>query len=182
MVDRRDSVGTIAADRAAIPGDEAGVLDAMAALFADKSSQYQRLAAVERAAVASLGEIGPRMLEIRYPVTTDGRADYENAAAQSLAQSRAKTLTELYDGLYDLAKGLDPEAEQSVSYALLALTPPEKIDLRLNVDMDLDDHAGQNFEHYRQAGYAGFDLYARGNAVAPIDGGLFDVNALIKVN
>ena len=30
-------------------------------------------------------------------------------------------------------------------------------------------------------GYAGFDVYSRGSAVAPIDGGLFDVNALLNV-
>ena len=36
-------------------------------------------------------------------------------------------------------------------------------------------------ELLRQAGYAGFDIYATGDAVAPIDGGLFDVDALIDL-
>lgn len=181
LIDRGDSNAEIGEERADIPTAEAQILDAMAELFGAKADQYQRLAAVERAAVQSLGDIGPRMLEVRFPVAADGRADYENATAQSLAQARAKALTELYDGLHDLAHGLDPHAEQSVSYALLALTPADKIDLRVNVDMDLDDHAGQSFEHYREAGYAGFDLYAKSSSVAPIDGGLFDVNALLEV-
>ena len=68
--------------------------------------------------------------------------------------------------------------EQTVAYSFLSLTPPQLQDLRLDVDMDL---GGSVLRHYRTAGYAPLDLYARGAAVSPIDGGLFSIDALLRI-
>ena len=131
-----------------------------------------------------LGLLGDSAIEIRFPVNNQKNVEYEDAVARSLPQARAAVATGLVDQLIDLvddAKGLD-HAEQIVAYTLLGLTPGRKIDLRFDVDMDLSNNWAQAYDHYEKAGYANVDIYARGDDVAPIDGGLFDIDQLIDVD
>jgi hypothetical protein len=49
----------------------------------------------------------------------------------------------------------------------------------MDIDFDTDDWV---YEHYETAGYDNTDVYAKGSAVSPIDGGLFNLNTLISVD
>lgn len=182
LIDRGASEAAIQTKRASIPDAKDGaVLDAMAAEYKARALGYEKLMAAEKAVIQNIGPVGPRTVEIRFPVDAGNRPDYDKATAGSLSQARAREALALFDNLVKLADGLDPHAEQPVLYALLALTSPASADVRLNVQMSTSNTWAQDFEHYKKAGYAGFDVYSRGSAVAPIDGGLFDVNALLAV-
>ncbi|MBW2529540.1 MAG: hypothetical protein JRI23_35510, partial [Deltaproteobacteria bacterium] len=182
LIDREDQPSQIAAERAAIPdGKDSAVIDDMANLFDERSRHYEHLMAAEAAAIERLGPVGPRAIEIRFDVNSASAPDYESATAAALSQARARTVRKLFDDLVELSDGLDPHAEQPVTYAFLEMTAAGQTDLRLDVDMDLSNNMAQNYDHYREAGYAPFDQYARGSQVSPIDGGLFDVNALIDL-
>ncbi|MFO0565550.1 MAG: hypothetical protein U0263_07800 [Polyangiaceae bacterium] len=182
LVDRGASESAIVSQRAKIPSaNDSAVLSSMAAEYKTRALSYEKLMAAEKALIQNVGAVGPRTVEIRFPVDATNRPDYEKATAGSLAQARAREALALYDKLLSLADGLDPHAEQPVLYALLSLTSPNAADLRLNVQMDTQNNWAQSFEHYKKAGYAGFNAYAKGSLVAPIDGGLFDVNALLNV-
>ena len=180
-IDRSDSFDDINADRAEIAtSKEAAIVDKMAELYKETASQYVKLDTLERTSIESLGEVGQNAIEVRFPVDRDGVPDYESAAAQSLPQARARLFADMYDALVEMGKKTGQHEEQPVSYALLSLTPADMIDLRVDVDMDVSDNFGQSFEHYREAGYESFDAYGRGDNVAPIDGGMFNVNSLIS--
>lgn len=182
LIDRIDSPDQIATDRAGIPSSgDAAVVDAMAERYDERSRHYEHLLAAEAAVIERLGPVGPRAIEIRFDVAGPSAPDYESATAAAVSQARARTFRTLFDELVALGNDLDPHAEQTVLYALLAMTQPQRVDLRVDVDLDLSDNLAQDYEHYREAGYAPFDLYARASQVSPIDGGLFDVNALIDL-
>jgi len=95
-----------------------------------------------------------------------------------LAQARAAAASELYDTLIEEAEQLPGLEEQAVAYSLLAMTPAESQDVRIDMHFDTSSWV---YEHYETAGYADFDWYAKGSSVEHIDGGLFDVDALIRV-
>lgn len=188
-IDRIDKSSKIASEREEIAGD-------YAALAAEASKKWEQLAKRYRAMVTAegitlprhpeLGEMGSSAIEIRFPVSSDKRVDYEKTTAGSMAQARSRLASGLVDGLIDViddgGKGLDNHPEQIVAYTLLGLAPAGSVDLRLDVDMGLDDNWAQSFEHYVTAGYESIDLYGRGRDVAPIDGGLFDLDALLDVD
>jgi len=182
LIDRGASDAEITQARMQIPdGKDGAVLDSMAAEYKLRAGNYEKLMAAEKAIIENVGQVGPRTVELRFPVDAQNRPDYENATAASISQARAREALALFDRLVQLADGLDPHAEQPVLYSLLALTPQTSADLRVDVQMDTSNNWAQSFEHYVKAGYAGFNAYAKGAAVAPIDGGLFDVNALMNV-
>jgi len=185
-VDRMDGPSEMAADREAIVADASKLVAAAAKVYADQRNHYGQIVAAERWVMPQhpeLGELGSRAIEIRFPVDSDRTVIYEEAVARSLAQARSQVATELVDQLIDVTdqSGTSKHPEQLVAYSLLALTPASSIDLRLDVDLDVDDTWEQDFSHYRKAGYESLDLYAQGNDVSPIDGGLFDIDELIAV-
>lgn len=171
-------------DRARFTRDFGAAANALGAIFEKRALEYRELADLEGLKLTGhpeLGAMGTRAVEIRFPVKQN-RPDYDAANLQSLPQARATVAIRLFDELVEGAKvGNAPHPEQTVAYSLLALTPGAQTDLRLRVQLDTSNHAGQDFKHYRTAGYAGFDLYARGTQVTPIDGGLFNVDDLIRV-
>jgi hypothetical protein len=173
------------AARAELIASLAGTVKGAGDLFENHSTRYKDLLEAEALVLPNhreLGEMGPIALEIRFPVDHGNVPRYEEAVARSLAQARAETVTKLVDGLIKTLDGAaDKHGEQATAYSLLALTPAKRIDLRLDVDLDVSDSWEQAYSHYRKAGYASFDSYARGSKAAPIDGGLFDINALIAV-
>ncbi len=174
-----------AEDQAKYARDFAASADTLGAIFEKRALEYRELVDLEGFKLSShpeLGAMGARAVEIRFSANQN-RPDYDAASLQTLPQARSTVAIRLFDELVAAAKiSKAPHPEQTVAYSLLALTPSAQTDLRVRVQMNTDDHAGQSFKHYRAAGYAGFDLYQRGSQVAPIDGGLFNVDDLIKVN
>ncbi|RYE88926.1 MAG: hypothetical protein EOO75_12665 [Myxococcales bacterium] len=174
-----------ASDKTRFDRDFGAAATALGTVFEKHAVQYRELSDLEGLTLSGhpeLGAMGPRAVEIRF-AATQNRPDYEGATLQSLPQARASVALRMFDELVSAARGGNaPHPEQTVAYSLLALTPSARTDVRLRVQLDTKNHAGQDFRHYRAAGYAGFDLYARGAQVAPIDGGLFDVDELIKVD
>lgn len=180
-VNRGGDTTEIAATRADVERRYGDTLDRIARKFDDLADRYQRLLAAERAEIEGLGPIGSRAVEIRFAVDRDSAPDYSSAVAVSLAERRSQVAMQLFDELRDAAGGLGPENERVVAYGLLALTPRELVDLRLDVKMNLRDTWSQSLEEYRAAGFAPLDLYVRGSSVAPIDGGVFSIDALTRV-
>lgn len=181
-IDRQDPATTIQADRAKLDsGKTKETLDALMTIYDDASSRYVRLVAAEEAVISSIGPIGPRAVELRFPVDAQKRVDYDKATASSFSQARSKVAMELFDKLVGASSPLGRNDEQPVGYALLSLVPSDHVDLRVDVDMDLGNGFSQNFDHYKQAGWAPLDAYAKGSQVAPIDGGQFSVDALLNL-
>lgn len=181
-IKRRDTPAAIKADRAKLDsGKTKETLESLMNVYDDASSRYVRLVAAEDAVISSIGPIGPRAIELRFPVDAQNRVDYEKATASSFSQSRARVAMEFFDKLVAESSPLGRHDEQPGAYALLSLLPPGHADVRIDVQMDLNDNLGQNFDHYKQAGWAGFDAYAKGSQVAPINGGQFSVDALLNL-
>lgn len=128
-----------------------------------------------------LGELGPKAIEVRFSVDTQNVPRYEQATASSLAAVRADVATALYDKLLEKAKGIHEHPEQPVTYALLMLAPKDRADVRIDVDFGFEHTWAQSFQHYKSAGYAALDSYARASGAAPIDGGMFDIDQLLIV-
>jgi hypothetical protein len=182
-IDRDDSVSDIAEERAEISADVASEAEKAGMVFQDYGEQYRRLLEAENAAVDTVGLIGSNMLEVRFSVDGSNRPLYEDAAARSLPEARADVMRSMFDALVDHADEWDPHAEQTVGYTLLSLLPAEQAEVGFEVDMNLEDTLSNWREHYREAGYPeSVSLVARGSDVAPIDGGLFDVDGIPVVS
>lgn len=181
-VDRRQTPADAASDRARALGDEQETLEVLVALFEAAQARYQRVSAIEQSTVQGLGRVGATGIEVVVPVR-DGAVDLDAVAARSLAESRMQIARAFYDDLRDEARelrGVHPEAV--AGYALLSVTPASLLDLRVDIDMKLGDNWGQSFRHYREAGYRGVDLYGRGGDAAILGGGVFDIDALLRVD
>ncbi len=181
-VDRTHNGSELASDRARIETNLKAQIDDLTGKFEAAAADYERLLGVEKAVISKLGPVGPRLLEIRVPVDASNRPIYEEAAIGSLAEGRSRIVTKLFDNLTKKSTGFSTHAEQVTGYALLGLVEPSRIDLRVGAAMDMADGFSQDFTHYRAAGYGPFDQYGKGDKVAPIDGGLFSIDALIEGN
>lgn len=141
---------------------------------------YQRALAAEYATIERVGNVGARGLEVRFTVNRRNTPIYEEAIAQSLASRRAQIAAATFDSLRELADDLGPHAEQVVAYGLLGATPSESVEVRLNLEIDLEDTWAFWREPYRNAGYPeALDVFATGSSVNPINGGFFNVDQLI---
>ncbi|MEZ4446610.1 MAG: hypothetical protein R3B72_46455 [Polyangiaceae bacterium] len=186
-VDRGETLEEIGADAYAITQQTAGLRSTVTESFAAHQARYAAIAEAEGRVLdkhPELGELGTAAIEVRFPVDHAGNVKYEEAVAGSLPAARAKVVMSFIDGFIaaaDQAKGLD-EAEQIAAYTLLGMTPGDQIDLRLDIDMDLSNNWAQHYDHYVAAGYEDLDVHARGAAVSPIDGALFDIDQLLKID
>lgn len=181
---RRDlDPAKIAGEEADLAKDNQQLAAQLGQTFTKHASYYQKIVDAEKIRLPAhpeLGALGTTGAEIRFTLV-NGAPDYEAAALRSLPQARATIATELFDELLAQAKAGDPHPEHTVAYSLLSLTEKPRLDLRVQVQMDLKDGFAQGFEHYRKAGYKNLDVYARASGVAPIDGGLFNVDDIVDV-
>ncbi len=178
-VNRIDEASNLAANRVKIERDMKAQIDELGAKYEAAAIDYRKLLGVERAVIAKIGPVGPRLLEVRVPVDQSNRPLYEEAAVGSLAEARSRVVTKLFDALVKKSNNFSTHVEQVTGYALLGMLEPSRIDLRVDAKLDLSDGFSQDFSHYRAAGYGPFDQYGKGDKVAPIDGGLFSIDALI---
>ncbi len=169
----------LTADRAELVTDNGIDIAALAAIFDLAREDYEEVISAENTILDGFGQIGANAIEIRYEVDRDGAVDYSSATAQSLAQARAAVATRLYDDLLVKADDLPGYPEQVIAYSFLALTPEASQDVRVDIDFDTSDWV---YDHYGVAGYTAFDSYALGGEVSPIDGGLFNLDTLLKVD
>jgi hypothetical protein len=177
----------IAADRKAIDKDYGGLATEVAETYAGFATRYRNLVDAEDTVLArhpELGALGGRAIEIRFALDSKKGVKYEETLAGSLAQARSRVATAMVDQLIGVIDdgGTENNPEGVLAYTLLSLTPRSRVDLRLDVDMDLGASLAQSFKHYKKAGYANLDVYGRGPEASPIDGGLFDIDALLNVN
>ena len=181
-------IGTDAAsDRAAIRERSNATADAMGSVFADHAERYQRLLSIDGASIERLGPIGPGAVEVRFAIDASHRPDYEHAASETIARSRAEVMGALFDGLRAKAAGMPgsggsraPHPEQLAAFALLALAPVEHAEVR--VDFDTDNSSCSlcgSRERYDAAGFVSLDRFAHGPEAAPIGDGVFDIDAII---
>ena len=179
-IDRRKPV---AGQRSSMASDLDGKLEKLAVSAENISRQYRQLAAVETAAIESLGPIGGQALEIRFDIDSNNRVNYESAAANTIAAKRATLAADLFDQLRRDSKDLPIDhAEQIAGFALLGAISADQTDIRLDIDLSTKDTALFWREPYRRAGYPETaDGHARGAAVDSIDGGMFSVDQLIEV-
>lgn len=179
-VRRHEDVDDIDDDRRDLFGDTQEDRDRIAQRFDAFTDTYQRLVAAEAAVIETVGEVGSRTLEVRFPVDASQRPLYEQAVTRSLARARSAAVTAMIDDLIVAADDLGPAPEQVVAYGLLASVPADHLDVRLDIEHELGDTIGAWRKPYREAEYPErIDVFVQGNAVEPIDGGLFDVDALV---
>ncbi|MFK7984515.1 MAG: hypothetical protein AB8I08_00660 [Sandaracinaceae bacterium] len=178
-VDRGDTADRIAQERNEARRTD---LSALGIRFEAAAERYESLLAVESSRIDGLGTIGANAIEILVPVDRDRGVQYEEATAQSIARARVRVLTGLFDGLREDSRRIGRHPEAVAAYGLLSLVDEDARDVRLNIDMDLDDRFAQDYDHYRAAGYGPLDVYARGAGVDTIDGGLFSLDALLTVD
>lgn len=125
--------------------------------------------------------VGARALEIQFTIDASNRPMYKDATARSIAQARAQAAAAMFDDLRQDADEFDPHEEQLVAYGLLALAPVEHLDLRVDIDHMTKDTLATTRKVYRWAEYPDhIEAYARGPKTDPIDGGLFDIDALLR--
>lgn len=180
-VKREQSADDIAADRRELREDYDKDLNILADHFDAFAADYQALIAAENATIESVGGLGAQALEIRFEVSGSNRPQYDDATVRSIAQARSQRVAELYDALLDDADEFDPHDEQVVAYGLLALAPVEHLDLRVEIAHFVEDTIATTRRVYREANYPEqIGTYARGPQTQPIDGGLFDIDALLK--
>ncbi len=163
----------------------------MVGTFDTYREKYLRLASLEKATIAGLGNIGANAVEVRFTVDSANRPDYENAVTQSLAQARSQVVTDFYDTLLGQANdvgsagtGSAPHKEQIVAYGLLGLTDSSRLDLRVDIDVDTSGClllCGAALTRYDLAGFAGSDTRAKGSDVRQIGGGLFNIDSIIDL-
>lgn len=176
----------LAANRETIATRADDELNELRAIFDGHADAYRRLMSLETAEIEGLGHIGSQAIEIRFEVDRRKNPIYKDAVSQSLAQARAQVTTRLFLDLLDVAEDFPtgpynasaPHAEQLVSYGLLGLSSPERMDLRVEFDTKLNCFLC-NFDRYEAAGYEDMDIYRQGSAVELIGGGsLFDIDLL----
>jgi hypothetical protein len=176
-----------AGERTAIRDRSQATADRMGAVFQRHADDYQRLLSIDGASIETLGKIGANAIEVRFPVDSRNRAKYADAVASSVAQSRARVVGDLFEALRAEADDMPgsggsraPHPEQLAAFALLALSPPAHVELRVDFKTDNDSCSlcGDR-ERYDAAGFAGLDRYARGPDASPIAAGLFDIDAII---
>jgi hypothetical protein len=182
-VKRTDDASKRNASGDSIERDAAGLRADLSKAFAKRAEEYAILRKLERASLdehPELGLLGPRAVAVDLPLR-NGQPDYTAASLGSLPNRRARIATRLFDELVDVADDSDEHPEEVTAYALLSLVRKPSLDIRVQLQMDLEDNLAQDFDHYRAAGYADLDLYARGAEYSPIDGGMFSVDELMKI-
>lgn len=174
-------------ERARIRDRSAAVADKMAQVFAAHAQQYERLVSIDGARIATLGEIGANAVEVRFAIDERNRPAYEDAISQSVAQARSGVVSSLYDELRAEADDMPSSGgsraahpEQIASFALLALSAPDKTELRFVMKTDNSSCllCGSR-DRYDAAGFRSVDVFAKGPQVRAIAAGLFDVDAII---
>ena len=177
-IDRTDDVDEIAEDRDDIASRVDG-LEETARMYDEYARKYRLLTENEGASVETIGMIGARGLEIRYPVDASNRPIYAEAQARSLPEARADIMRGLYDDLSEAADDWGPHAEQTVAYVLLSMLPVEQTELEVSLKLDLEDTAWQWREPYLESGLpTEYQAFIQGTGVTPIDGGLFDIDGI----
>ncbi len=176
---RADLVG----DRAEIRVEAIDELAPLAAHYDAFTSDYRALLSAEAATIETIGSIGGRALEVRFGVDAQERPKYEDATVRSLSAARAAAVTDLVDAMIEDADEFDPHEEQLVAYGLLALSSDEHAEVRVDLDHFVEDTFATTRKVYRHAGYPEhLEGFARGPSTQAIDGGLFDVDALIDLD
>jgi hypothetical protein len=163
-----------------------GAFDDMAQLFVDRMAQYQGVLQKERGSINLLSHdvpLGARTLVVTYPVDSNNRPQLEKATVSSLAQARAKIMTDLVDALVSRAHDkvntnghLNPE--DVVAYGLLSLVPQGKMIVHLKIDVTKD--ANSTDPHQKLDGFDAVEDNLTGADAKPIGAGLFDVDAIMS--
>ncbi len=147
QVDRNTLGGTARADaRSAALAKHGGDLDKMAAFYAARMKEYTVLESVERAKIRLGGgddavevPVGPRAIEIRFPVDGHNNPVYKDASSDTISHARATVAAQLFDGLMDRSGHLGKtrlHREHAVAFSLLRLAPASKIDIRFDLVAD----------------------------------------------
>ena len=178
--EREQSAEDIADDRKELRAEAREELAVLGEHFDAFAADYQRMVAAQDATVESIGAIGARALEVRFSIDQSNRPKYKDATARSIAQARAARVSQMFDDMLEDGGQFDPHEEQLVAYGLLALASVDHLDLRVDIDHMTKDTLATTRKVYRWAEYPEHvEAYARGPKTDPIDGGLFDIDALV---
>ncbi len=178
------------------------IADDMAKTFRSQADDYLLVTALQQR--GQHRQVGSLANAVEVGFVAKGRAaDYASAAASSLAARRAAMVSKLVDELieqadrlntgseldtdllltYPAIANINQHPEQTVGYSLMSLVPNTRLDLRVNVHTDTSDpFIGPDRKRYREAGLKSSDVHILGDGVELLEGGLFDLNTIIKVN
>ncbi|MBI2893561.1 MAG: hypothetical protein HYY06_08405 [Deltaproteobacteria bacterium] len=180
-------VPVLAADRDRVDGlararrrlDDMGSLEVG---FDDFRRRYQDLVRLATEEVPGIGVLGDETLTVTVPVDRDLVPQYEDLAVRSIARARAQLVARMVDSTIREIGDHVSKPERAFGHALLRLTEPSMRDVRVDVDMDLDDNWAQDFPQYRQAGYQALHASSRGPDVRLMGESIaWDVDRLVML-
>ncbi len=148
--------------------------------FDNLAQQYQRFTAAANAQIAGIGQVGGQAIEIRFDTDRNGLIKYDTAQARSFAEARMQVTTQLFDQLLSAASGLGPQSEQTVANGLLGAMQAPSLDLKVGVQFKLKPESDGGEGYYVTAGYQNVAAYLKGEKSAPIQGGMFNIDAILK--
>jgi hypothetical protein len=179
-VDRGASPDKIASKRAGIESKYDSQLSALTDTYRGFVTQYRFFDQIEHAQIQNLGkEMGARAVIVPLTVDANNAVQLQSATADSTSHQRAALAVRWFDALVQKAKGLGSDVglkpEQAVIYAILGMLPASRLDVGSTMTLNISDKS-----QYAAGGYAGFDVDdIQGDDVNAIDGGMFDIDALI---
>jgi hypothetical protein len=176
----RESTTALATQRTQIRSKAKGKVEALGAILTNVAAEYHRLVSAENTSVDTVGQIGPRSLELRFGLDANNQVDYDNALARSFAEGRMSAATSLFDQMYSSAGSLGPYVEQVVANGLFGAMLPDHRDMRMDIKFDLAKASDGTDGHYVLAGYGDVSGYVKGQNAAAIDGGQFNIDQLLK--
>jgi hypothetical protein len=178
----RESSDSLSTQRAKIRADEKSKVEALGAMLTSVAAEYHRLVAAENTSVDTVGQIGPRALELRFGLDQNNQVDYDNALARSFAEGRMSTATSLFDQMYSRAGSLGPYVEQVVANGIFGAMMQDHRDIRIDIKFDLAKASDGADGHYVLAGYGDVSGYVKGAKAAAIDGGMFNIDSLLQTD
>jgi len=170
-VDRGSSLSFTQAERAELVMDNQNELNALSDAWNAQRARYTEL------------------LDAELPMVSGNRAGHgfvlsiaRDGSTKMVPFVRARTevMAELVDELVEIADDLSGDSvspERVVTYGMLSALPHHRQDVRLSTDIQ---DFGVNEDLYTSAGYMSFAAPSRGSSVELLDGGMFDINALVR--
>lgn len=156
----------------------------MADRFAERARAYSLITDAERLIPSALAgkKFVSYPLGLRFAVDRDQTKTIESAVLESTSHDRAKAAAALFDGLRQVADGINGPLydEHTATFPLLQLVPRQNLEVGMSIDADVQSTFWNKRERYLKAGFKSVDAAAKGAEVSTISAGMFDLRSLVS--
>lgn len=157
-------------------------LEEAAETYDDMRAKYLQLSAVAASELPGIGELGDAALLVNVPVSRESELRYQDVLVRTVSRQKVEAVAEMIDELLEDLDDVDDAPERLLGPAMLSLVPANLRDVRIDVDMNLEDNWAQGFPQYIAAGYAALHAATRGEAVRRLGEGLsWDISTLVNL-